>query len=265
MSTPTAAWPAPSLVGALCRAGWGDDLDGRAGGGVRQVLRALVDLLPHGSAAGKVTAAQVADAAGLSVRWTRNRLHVLEDLGLISWRRGGVVDGRPTAGWVRICKTALAALVRRTRGHLDTRRKARQAATRERFKGLRNTRRLFTNNRTPLSVHAELSASLPFQGGAASVPSSRISPQTPTGDPMATQLVTPCRICGKLPEHCEEANRRVAPAGRHPYEASPLRVVQIVAPPAARRTPPQAKAAPKGWRDRQPCTDVQPDLLGMNA
>ena len=110
MTAPTAGWSLPSLLSYLGRHGWGDDLDGRRGQGLRSCLRALADLLPPGAAEGKVTAAQVSDAAGLSVRWTRRCLHTLENLGIITWTRGWLDKGKPRAGWLRVEKASLAAI-----------------------------------------------------------------------------------------------------------------------------------------------------------
>jgi hypothetical protein len=208
--TPTAAWSAPQLVRSLCRAGWGDTLDHRAGQGLRSVLRALVDLLPDGAAEGRVTAAQIADAAGLSVRWTRTRLHTLERLGLIRWQRGGVLEGRPRPGWIRLCKDQLAALVRCTRGRLDPRRNQRRDAARTRLQKLRCQTFL---NRKPLSFHAELSSTLsPLRGGTVTGPVPP-PPQLPLGDPMSM-----CRVCGLPPEGCDRSNRRLRFALQHPFD-----------------------------------------------
>ena len=131
--TATAAWPLDRLVSSLARAGW-DVLDGRKGGGPRAVLRALADLLPHGSATGLVTAPQIADAAGLSERWTRETLTRLEYAGVIRWTRGTIINGRPTASIIRVSKRALADLVNRGRKVRDAKLVARAAATAARIK-----------------------------------------------------------------------------------------------------------------------------------
>jgi len=110
MSTPTAQWPAPALLVSLghCEV---PELQGRAGHGPLAVLTALAKCLPHDSAAGQVTAAQVARVAGYSERWTRRCLQLLERLGLVTWSRGW----RGHAGRMRIVKAAVAAMIRRYR------------------------------------------------------------------------------------------------------------------------------------------------------
>src|SRR5699024_151837 len=113
--TPTAHWPLSSLLRSLARAGWGE-LSGREWQGVRSVLRAVVDSVPDRAGEGHVTEPQVAQRAGLSLRWTRHCLHLLEDLGVIAqWRRGGIVAGRPAPSWLRLSKRALVALVEAAR------------------------------------------------------------------------------------------------------------------------------------------------------
>lgn len=182
MSTPSAAWPVDALVGALGRSGWGVELDGRAGQGVRSALRALVDLLPHGSAAGKVTVDQVADVAGLSSRWTRRCMHVLEDLGILTWTRGHIERGRPRPGYVMLCKRRIAELVNNLRRgtRMTDRRKSRDAATRDRLAKLGNRTIRPRQRRNPLSVHAELSAH----------PSLHREETGPTGTPVPASTTT---------------------------------------------------------------------------
>lgn len=190
MSAPTAAWSGPALVGALCRSGWGDELDGRAGQGLRSVLRALVDLTPHDSAQGTVTAAQIADAAGLSVRWTRHLLHQLEAAGLIIWRRGWLEAGKPRAGWMRLCKTAIADLVRKLRGssRMSDRRAARTEQLRERVSKLRRPTIRTQRPHNPLSRRAELSS--PLSPSRGEIPNAG-----PRGVPVSAEGVDPMPEC----------------------------------------------------------------------
>lgn len=175
MSTLTAARPVDSLVGSLARAGWGD-LGGREGQGLRSTLRALVDLLPHRSASGHLTAAQVADVAGLSERWVRRCMTVLEDAGLIVWTRGGVIAGAPAPSHVRIAKSLIVAMIGGARPVLDALRAERAKRTRARIEGLSY---VMPGKRRRRSVHAELSASpRPLSGEE---PSGRSAPP-PTDD-----------------------------------------------------------------------------------
>src|SRR5690606_37585366 len=163
----TAYRPTDSLMTSLARAGWGD-LTGRHLQGVRSTLRALVDLLPHGSGQGEATASQIADASGLSERWTRRCLGILEDAGLISWHRGGVAYGRPQPSAFRIAKRALVDLIRGARPVLAVIQARRAEATAARLRGL-----TFVKSRgrhKPRSVHAALSASPHPQGGVSPAP-----------------------------------------------------------------------------------------------
>lgn len=167
MSAPrvTAGWPLDKLVSALARAGWAE-LDKRRAAGYRAVLRALVDLLPHGSATGQVTAPQLADAAGMSERWVRDRLGWLEHAEVIRWHRGGIVQGRPTPSTITVSKRAIADLVNRARRQIPDRLRERADTTARR---IRETVRLATLLRQPnqpkparrrvAPVHAELNAS----------------------------------------------------------------------------------------------------------
>lgn len=175
MSAVTAGRPVDSLVGSLARAGWGD-LTGREHQGLRSTLRALVDLLPHRSAQGLVTAAQVADVAGLSERWTRRCMAVLEEAGLIVWTRGGVIAGAPAPSHVRIAKSVVVAMIGGARPILDAIRAERARRTRARVEGLAY---VMPGKRRRRSAHAELSASpRPLTGEE---PSGRSAPP-PTDD-----------------------------------------------------------------------------------
>jgi DNA-binding Lrp family transcriptional regulator len=160
---PTAAWPTPSLLTSLSRAGWGD-MSGRSMQGVRSTLRGLADLLPHGSGEGLATACQIAETAGLSERWVRRCLHLLEDAGVIRWVRGGVNAGTPLPSWFRIEKRVLVELIALARPIANAARAIRATVTRER---LARFRWLPPRDRqTRRSVHAELSASpAPYREG----------------------------------------------------------------------------------------------------
>ena len=160
----SAAWPTRDLVGALSRAGWGV-LDGRPMGGARGVLRALVDLLPYGSGEGSASVAQVADLAGLSTKWTRHCLRVLEGMGVIRHQIGHVKHGRPTPGRVMIVKRALVQILRHAQARIDARREQRRGDTRARLDrdGI-DTWFPRRKRRNTLSFQVELSSTLPSQG-----------------------------------------------------------------------------------------------------
>lgn len=164
MTAPSAGWRSDQLVTSLVRSGWGD-LRGHHLGGVRDTLRALVDLLPWQSGEGLVTAAQVADAASLSERWTRRCLHLLEDAGIIRWTRGGVTNGKPLPSHIRIAKRVLVELIGGARPMLAAIQRARAERTAARLAGRPFIKAHGRYQRR--SVHAELSADPhPPRGGA---------------------------------------------------------------------------------------------------
>ena len=135
-SAPTAAWPTYALRDALARAAWGP-LDGRGGGGLRGCLNALVAMADWKSGRARITATQVARAAGMSERWARRCLAMLEDLGLIVWSRGWLDNGNPRPGHVVIVKRALARMAREARRRATDLADASRAAARERIQRLR--------------------------------------------------------------------------------------------------------------------------------
>lgn len=106
----TAHWTTDRLIAKLARQGWGP-LDGKPWKGTRKVLEALVDLLPYRSAEGQTTIEQIASTACYGMRWTREALYTLEDLGLIQWSRGGVRYGQPVPSTFRIDKRYLVMLI----------------------------------------------------------------------------------------------------------------------------------------------------------
>lgn len=193
MATMTAHAPLPSLVTSLARAGWGD-LAGREWQGVRTVLRALVDSLPYRAGQGDVTEPQIAQRAGLSLRWTRRCLHMLEDLGVIvGWRRGGAVLGRPIPSWLRVSKRALLDLIHAARPAREVADAKRRALTLARIAGLRYVR----HNRR--SAHAALSTGLPTPPGETpSLSPPVVDRSAPDGacehgEPRGARYCAPCR------------------------------------------------------------------------
>lgn len=103
------------------------------------MLAGLVARLPYGSAQDRVTVQQIADAAGISHRWARECLRRLEELGVIEWQRGGVVDGAPRPSWIRIDKSRLVDLIVTAREMLADMATERTREVRERIKHLRYT------------------------------------------------------------------------------------------------------------------------------
>lgn len=169
MRTLSSRWQTRDLITALARAGWGPLAD-REVAGARSVLQALVACLDYHSGQGLTTAAQVADTAGLSERWTRTRLALLEDAGLITWNRGGVVHGKPQPSFIRIVKTALVDLIKGARPALALVLAARRKRTAHRLAGLRRLN-VLPRGTSRRSSHAELSASpIPLRGGDSNPP-----------------------------------------------------------------------------------------------
>lgn len=124
------------IIRALKRAGWGP-LAGHDLRGLRGVLEGLAMLLDDVSGMGEATAYQVAEAAGYSERWTRDRLYALEALDLIVYRQGGIRDGVPSPSWFRICRDKLVALLATARDLQDAAIARRREETAARIRGLR--------------------------------------------------------------------------------------------------------------------------------
>lgn len=206
-ATLTAYRPTDSLMTSLSRAGWGD-LSGRHMQGIRSTLRALVDLLPHRSGQGLATAPQIADAAGLSERWVRRCLGLLEDAEVITWTRGGVIDGKPAPSYFRISKRVLVALIGGARPMLAAVQRARATKTAARLAGLRYVKSRGPRNRG--SAHAALSAS----------PHPKGKDHGPSGP-----------VISPLPLHLDDEQAQISSAG----------AAQVRAALAARRRTPQGR------------------------
>lgn len=175
----TAGAPTPVLIDALARARWGV-LDGKKWGGLRAVLRAI-----QGAPATKekrgyfartgevyVTAWQISGISGLSEKWARQMLQELEGLGVITWARGMIVNGRPTCSRLKIVKAVLLDLIRFARDREDELVAERRRAFEVKMLKLRNLRvpskgpgGKHTNNlqaRNAWSIHEELTATPPL-------------------------------------------------------------------------------------------------------
>lgn len=154
------------LVTALQRARWGA-LAAPAWRCHRHLLTVLGDLLwdQHAGRRGTlvITARQLADAACYSERWTRTALHELEDLGIVEWHRGGVKEGRPQPGILRVVKRRICDLVEEARAAHEARLARRREATRARLATLRLLR--IPPFRRRGAAHAEVNATLPPSGG----------------------------------------------------------------------------------------------------
>ncbi len=245
-TVPTAAWGSDRLLDSLQRRGWGE-LDGRPNAGLRTVLNALVSLLPYESAEGRLTRAQVADAAGITPKWAGVCLRRLEELGVITWRRGWLDHGQPRAGFVRILKSRLAEMARAVRGYLDDRKARRRDETRQRLaKTLRRTTVPPWKLHRPLSCRGELSSTLPTQG---STPRSggafRQPSQTLPG--LEGDAMPACAVCGRSEDACVLANTKVSDRLRHDYQPGRPAHPTLVAPAHELHASPQ-RTHLRGWR-----------------
>ena len=156
----TPYWPTPSLLTSLSNAGWGE-LAGNGLHAVRSVLDALARSLDYQTGSGFATAPQIADrAGGISERWTRRCLEFLERIGLITWTRGGVIDGKPAPSHFRIIKSALVKLIRLARPAQSAKEARRRRSTLERIRAAQLWFTKSKKQKTKLAqFHAELSSS----------------------------------------------------------------------------------------------------------
>ena len=131
MSTPripTARAKLPTILRSLHNAQWGV-LGGPAARGQRAVLQTLSQaFLADGSGEGRATLWQIHRASGYSIRWVRTCLNRLEDLGILTWVRGTIIDGRKEPSWFRVRKARLVELIRQARGLKVKAERAHQAA-----------------------------------------------------------------------------------------------------------------------------------------
>src|SRR5262245_49949749 len=175
--------PLAYLVTKLATYGWGE-LRGRDLAAVRSVLLHLGLMLDGGSGTGTATVEQVAAKAGVSVGWTRTRLQILEELGLLEWRRGGIDRGVPVPSWFRVDKTYLAQLVNIAQDVRQADLADLRAAFAARLATLRKKTQWFRGHKRR-SVHARLNDALPLTGTVprprgGPVPAETPGPRTPT-------------------------------------------------------------------------------------
>lgn len=182
--TPTPYWSLDHLLLSLSNAGWGE-LSGGALQGIRSTLDALRKTLPPKTGQGQATVAQVAYKAGLSERWVRRCLGVLEEAGVISWQRGGVAYGRPKPSVFRINKKVLVAMIHGARPVLAALRARRKAQTDARLAGLWFVKTKKGYNRR--SVHAELQGSLSSLTGEAPPRRAVVEADEPPEEPLSPQ------------------------------------------------------------------------------
>ena len=110
------------LVDALRRAGWGI-LRGSENRCARSLLETLAGTMRSIKTDARgymtITAAQLADRAGYSERHVRRWLPILEDLGILSWSRGWIEEGKPQPGSMKLNKGVLSKYVEDARAEYD--------------------------------------------------------------------------------------------------------------------------------------------------
>ena len=140
---------------------------------------------------------QVSQSAGLSTRWTARCLRILEGLGIITWNRGVLRDGTPTAGFIQVNKPILLRFVREAWAKGAAAWQARRAETRERLADLKrreqhNRRSRRVELSTPLNNNLARRAF--GAGGAPNIEPSKEPPSWATGkeEPMTDN---DCLLC----------------------------------------------------------------------
>lgn len=136
----TAHAPVFQILAALRRAGWG-----QLKGAKYRVHRVILDTLVSVSRSQNqdlagtftITATQLADQASYSERHVRTALQDLDSWGIITWHRGGIFEGAPKPGWLRINKKTLVAMVHAARPEYDRELNRRRRETRKRLEQFR--------------------------------------------------------------------------------------------------------------------------------
>lgn len=182
-STINSETPAMVLVQSMARAGWGE-LGGNEWQGVRSTLTAIVARVRGKRGYMDATVWQVSQSAGLSTRWTARCLRILEGLGIITWNRGVLRDGTPTAGFIQVNKSILLRFVREAWAKGAAAWQARRAETRARLADLKrreqhNRRSRRVELSTPLNNNLARRAS--GAGGAPNIEPSKEPPSWATG------------------------------------------------------------------------------------
>lgn len=132
----TAHAPVFQILAALRRAGWG-----QLKGAKYRVHRVILDTLVSVSRSQNqdlagtftITATQLADQASYSERHVRAALQDLDSWGIITWHRGGIFEGAPKPGWLRINKKTLVDMVHAARPEYDRELNRRRRETRARL------------------------------------------------------------------------------------------------------------------------------------
>lgn len=169
------------ILAALARVGWGP-FRGRAWTYRRIVLQTLAIMAreQHSSLSADVigSAPQIADRAGCHEKTVRRCLRDLEDLGLVTYQRGGIWDGRPCPSTIRIIKTRIVEITLAFRPRHDAALEARRLETLARITALEKAK---VRPRQRAAAHADFAPSLSPYGKRAPI----------EGAPTPSQFVNP--------------------------------------------------------------------------
>lgn len=148
------------IMNALARVNWGP-LRGRAWAYRRMLLETLTLMMREQKAdyaAEIITSApQIATRMGCHEKTVRNCLHDLEDLGLVTYQRGGIWDGKPMPSVIKIVKKKIVSWVLAWRPKNDERLRRLRLETLARIASLKKAR--IRPCQRP-GAHAELKSSL---------------------------------------------------------------------------------------------------------
>ena len=216
MTSPKRVGPHPIGAGAPARRVVDAALDSYLGGlsgrlwaTPRALLAVLGRLVDQNTGTVTTTAAQLADRLGCDRRTAAAGLRRLEDLGVITWDRGGVTEGRPAPGVIRLHKAILCALIPLGLAALTAVITARAALTSARLAGLVE----IDNNRR---VRALRRRKRPGQATVQRLTTSALNEdyRPPTGPPVTDWRSTPRAADPSIATRGAATARRALQAGR---------------------------------------------------
>lgn len=211
-AVPNASWPVQALIRRWSRSGWGDMNEARYRGVVR-TLMALGDAVAeerNGRDSCRITTGQLAARSGYCAKWTQTSLNYLEQLGLITWTRGGIWNGKPRPSRIVIQRARLAAITREAMQIGDERDRVHCEAVREKIRKLGSPRWLQSRG----FRHVEAAATPRPLRGAKERPSGLSKKERRTGrrahwEPEGWEKYLPseCHPFGRDPAHCDHCRR----------------------------------------------------------
>jgi len=200
-----------------------------------------------------VTAEQLMRTSGYGLRWTRQALHTLEDAGVIEWKRGGIRDGKPETGIIRIVKRVLCQWIRDELPGASRRERKRRQRTARRIERLHSQN---LNPRLRRSAHMAVAANLspyrggnrrPRKGGAHTLPPRKENKMMRTYEKLnPTYLPIHCRHGIGRPIVCPQC-RDIALATQLGIESRPAREKQLTLttpPPSTQSIPVETATRP---------------------